>query len=58
MYYFFRNILKKFLNQPIDLIGHLSEEIACKYHLDEDFVVSMASNQNFQFKDIFIATLK
>ena len=50
--------MKKFLNQPIDLIGNLSQEIACKYHVDEDFMVWIALNQNAQFKHIFIATLK
>ena len=46
--------LKKILNKPIDLIRNLSQEITCRYHANKDFTVSMASNQNTQFKNIFI----
>ena len=49
--------IKKILNKPIDLIGNLSQEITCRYHVDEDFIVSMASNKNAQFKHIFICNL-
>ena len=48
--------IKKIL-KSIDLIGNLSQEITCRYHVDEDFIVSMASNQNAQFKHIFICNL-
>ena len=27
-------------------MGNLSQEITCRYHIDEDFIVSMATNQS------------
>ena len=33
------------LNKSIDLMGNLSQEITCRYHIDEDSIISMASNQ-------------
>ena len=47
----------KILNKSIDPIGNLSLEITCRYHVDEDFIVSMASNQSAQFMHIFICNL-
>ena len=38
--------IQKILNKSIDLIGNLSLEITCRHHVDEDFIVSMASNQS------------
>ena len=35
----------KTLNKSTDLMGTLSQEIPCRYHIDEDSIVSMASNQ-------------
>ena len=49
--------VKEILHKPTDLIGNLSQEITCRYHVDEDFIVSMASNRNAQFKHIFICNL-
>ena len=48
---------KKILNKPIDPIVNLSQGITWRYHVNEDFIVSMASNQNAQFKHIFICNL-
>ena len=30
--------IKIILNKSIDLIGNLSQEITCRYHVDEDFI--------------------
>ena len=35
----------------------ITEFTTCRYHVDEDFIVSMASNQNSQFKHIFMFNL-
>ena len=52
-----KKCIKKTLNKPIDLIGNLSQGITWRYHVDEDFIVSMALNQNAQFKHIFFCNL-
>ena len=49
--------IQTILNKSIDQIGNLSLEINGRYHVDEDFIVSMASNPSAQFKHIFICNL-
>ena len=49
--------IQKILNKPIDPIGNLFLEITCRYHVDEDFIVSMASNQVHNLSTFSFATL-
>ena len=41
-----KKLVEKERQQKIDLMGILSQEITCRYHMDEDSIVSMASNES------------
>ena len=56
--------IKKVLNKSIDLIGSLSQEISCRYHVDEDFInkyqwlqTKMLSLSTFSFETLIITSL-
>ena len=41
-----KKLVEKERQQKIDLMGILSQEITCRYHMDEDSKVSMVSNES------------